>query len=185
MEEKKEGKNKKIIIGVVLIIVVIVGGYYISKEIRRAQLKAELKDTISQINNTMNLTPNSNNGISNTTPTSNEVQDYINNSFVLENAVVEQFDSYKGKEWGLTKIQVKNNGEKTVTEFEVTVYFQDEAGNDIAEDSFWIGSVYLNNSLKPNYSWKQEDDRYYSFDNLTSNVNPARHKIQITDLKFE
>lgn len=190
MEEKKKSNVIKIVVGVVVVALIIGIVVFASNQMKKAEAERKVNEAKQELNEAMdnlqNLKPNSNNnGISNTTPTSTEKQDYINNSFVLENAVVEEFTSYSGKEWGLTKIQVKNNGEKTVTEFQITVYFQNEDGKDIAEDSFWIDDVIIKTPIKQNYSWKQEKDRYYTFDNLTSEVNPAKHTIKVTDLKFE
>lgn len=190
MEEKKKNNLVKIIIGIIVVVLIIGVVVFANNRIKQEKAEKEVEKARQELNealdNLHNLKPGTQNtGISNTTPTSNEIQDYINNYFVLENAVVEQFSSYSGKKWGLTKIQVKNKGEKTVKEFEITVYFQDENGNDIAEDSFYISDVTIGNLIKPNYSWKQDEDRYYTFDNLTSEVNPSRHTIKITDIEFE
>ena len=195
METNKKSKLIKIIVGIVIIALIIGIVFFAINQVKKADKERKVEEAKIQLNEALSdlysSKPNSNSndshnsGITNTTPTENEVQEYIDKYFILENAVVEEFESYSGKKWGLTKIQVKNKGNKTVEEFEITVYFQDEEGKDIAEDSFYINDIYINNPIKPNYSWKQEDDRYYTFDNLTSEVNPAKHRIEITDLKFE
>lgn len=189
MEEKKKSNVIKIVVGVVAVILIIALVVFANNQIEKSKANKRVEEAKKELNeaveNLHNLRPNSNNnsGISNTTST--EIQDYINDYFKLEKAIVEEFTSYSGKKWGLTEIQVKNNGEKTVKEFEITVYFQDEEGKDIAEDSVRIGEYTIGNPIKPNYSWKQEEDRYYTFDNLTSEVNPARHIIKVTDIEFE
>lgn len=194
MEEKeKNNKNMKIIIIVVVVVLALIIGNNIIKQRKRDKIVDNLRQSVSNVDQLRNLTVNGglsnttnltvNGGLSNTTNTSNETIEYINNYFVLENAVVKQFTSYSDKkEWGLSNIQVKNNGDKTVTGMTITVYFQDTDGKDVAEDSFNISQF---NSLKPNYSWKQDEDRYYQFKNLTSDVDPTRHTIKVTDLEFE
>lgn len=191
MEEKKKSNVIKIAVGVAIAIIIIAVVVFANDQMKKVEAERKVEEARQKLNeeleNLHNIKPNSSNnsGISNTTPQNTEVQDYINNYFVLENAVVEEFTSYSGKEWGLTQIQVKNKGDKTVKDFEITVYFQDEEGKDIAEDSFRIGEYTIGNPIKANYSWKQEKDRYYTFDNLTSEVNPAKHTIKITDVEFE
>ena len=182
MEEKeKNNKNMKIIIIVVVVVLGLIIGNNIIKQKKRDKIVDNLRQSVSNVDQLRNLTVNG--GLSNTTNTSNETIEYINNYFVLENAVVKQFTSYSDKkEWGFSNIQVKNNGDKTVTGMTITVYFQDTDGKDVAEDSFNISQF---NSLKPNYSWKQDEDRYYQFKNLTSDVDPTRHTIKVTDLEFE
>ena len=81
-----------------------------------------------------------------------EKQDYIDNQFKLIAGNVKYFErTYSENEWGLENIEVKNTGDKNIKSFKVTVYFQDEAGNNIAEDSFTFSE-----SIKANYSWKME-----------------------------
>lgn len=110
-----------------------------------------------------------------------EKQEYIDNQFKLIAGDIKYFENpYSDNEWGLENIEVKNTGSKNIKSFKVTVYFQDETGNNIAEDSFIISE-----SIKANYSWKMESGMYYSFDNLASEVNPNKNIIKITDITFE
>ena len=45
---------------------------------------------------------------------------------MLESAVVDEFDTYyNNKVWGLSGIKVKNNGDKSISELTITVYFKD------------------------------------------------------------
>lgn len=182
MEEKeKNSKNMKIIIIVVVVVLALIIGNNIIKQKKRDKIVDNLRQSVSNVDQLRNLTVNG--GLSNTTNTSNETIEYINNYFVLENAVIKEFIRYSDKkQWGLSQIQVKNNGDKTVTGMTITVYFQDADGKDVAEDSFNISQF---KSLKPNYSWKQEEGIFYPFQNLTSDVDPTRHTIKVTDLEFE
>jgi len=112
---------------------------------------------------------------------SEEKQNYINNNFNLLGANIKYFEkSYSEDEWGLENIEVKNTGDKNVKSFEITVYFKDTEGNNIAENTF-----NLYESIKANYSWKQRSSSYYELENLAGEVDPSRHEIKITDIEFE
>lgn len=182
MEKHVKVKNKKIII-IVLIIVAIIA---ILIPITVKQIK--INNAQKKLNNIRNAI---NNGITSdgSTSTSKETIDYINNSLVLKSAKVEEFDTYYNtKEWGLTDVKIKNNGDKSIKQVTVTVYFKDEGGNTIGENNINIGiSDYYNtvSALKPNYEWASEKDHYYELKNLTENINPTRNEIKITNITFD
>lgn len=189
--ENKHGKNSKqkfIIIGVIIAIIaiiVIVAGYFIIRQVRVNEAQKKVEDATANLRNTLNGGISNNGGNS----TTQEAIDYINNSLVLENAVVDEFDTYYNtKVWGLSDIKVKNNGDKSITQITVTVYFKDESGNTIGENNINIGIADIYNTvsaLKPNYEWMSEKDHYYELKNLSDNINPTRNEIKITNIKFE
>ena len=115
--------------------------------------------------------------------------DYINNNLVLESASVEEFDTYYNtKEWGLSNIKVKNNGDKSITKMTITIYFKDNDGNTIGENNINIGISDIYNTisaLKPNYEWSSETDKYYQLKNLSDTINPTQNEIKITKVTFE
>lgn len=112
--------------------------------------------------------------------------DYIKDFLSIESATVTMCEGYNGKEPGLMNVAIKNNGEKNVQELTVTVFFQDESGKDIAEDSIMlIGGYFGGNTLKANYSWKMENDEYYAFKNLSNEVDINRNRIEITEISFD
>lgn len=113
-------------------------------------------------------------------------EDYIKDFLLIESATVTMCEGYNGKEPGLRKITIKNNGDKNVGELIVTVFFQDENGKDIAEDSIMlIGGYFGGSTLKANYSWKMENDKYYGFKNLSDEVDINRNRVEITEISFE
>ena len=186
--ENKHGKNSKqkfIIIGVIIAIIVIVAGYFIIRQVRVNEAQKKVEEVTANLRNTLNGGISNNGGNS----TTQEAIDYINNSLVLENAVVDEFDTYYNtKVWGLSDIKVKNNGDKSITQITVTVYFKDESGNTIGENNINIGIADIYNTvsaLKPNYEWMSEKDHYYELKNLSDNINPTRNEIKITNIKFE
>lgn len=182
-----ENSKQKIIIicAIIVISIIIVGGFFITKQIRVKQAQKRVDEATANLKNTLN------GGISNDgkNSTSQDVIDYINNNLVLENAIVDEFDTYYNtKVWGLSEIKVKNNGNKSITQLTVTVYFKDESGNTIGENNINIGISDVYNTvsaLKPNYEWASEEDHYYELKNLSDNINPTRNEIKITSVKFE
>ena len=186
--ENKHGKNSKqkfIIMGVIIAIIVIVAGYFIIRQVRINEARKKVEEATANLRNTLNGGISNNGGNS----TTQEAIDYINNSLVLENAVVDEFDTYYNtKVWGLSDIKVKNNGDKSITQITITVYFKDESGNTIGENNINIGIADIYNTvsaLKPNYEWASEKDHYYELKNLSDNINPTRNEIKITNVKFE
>ena len=187
MENKKELKQKIIIIGLVIIIIIMAIGYIFvgkTKEISSTE-KQTKNETVT------NLNSNLNNGISNNGENSSnqDMIDYINNNLVLESATVDEFDTYYDtKEWGLSNIKVKNNGDKSITKMTITVYFKDNDGNTIGENNINIGIADIYNTvsaLKPNYEWSTDADRYYELKNLSDSIVPTRNEIKITKVTFE
>lgn len=112
--------------------------------------------------------------------------EYINQYLEIVNYNVGIKNGYRGKVPGVSDISIKNNGDRNLSELMVTVYFQDESGKNIAEDSFLIiGGFWGGDTLKANYSWKMENDKFFEFKNLASEVDISRNSIKITEIKFE
>ena len=112
--------------------------------------------------------------------------EYINQYLEIVNYNVGIKNGYRGKVPGVSDISIKNNGDRNLSELMVTVYFQDESGKNIAEDSFLIiGGFWGGDTLKANYSWKMENDKFFEFKNLASEVDILRNSIKITEIKFE
>ncbi len=187
MEKKRSNNSKQkfIIIGVILASIIIVAGYFILRQIRITQAKKNVNETVANLQNTLSS------GISNSgnNSTTQEKVNYINDNLVLESAVVDEFDTYyNNKVWGLSGIKVKNNGDKSISQLTITVYFKDESGKTIGENNINIGIADIYNTvsaLKPNYEWSSEEDYYYELKNLSDNIEPTRNEIKITNLKFE
>lgn len=93
-------------------------------------------------------------------------------------------DETTGNETGLQNFEIKNNGDKTITELGVTVYFYDNSGAANGESTVYIISSY-DPPLKPGYSFRSEDYIYYQLQNLGSDIEPSRNSIEITSITFE
>jgi len=113
-------------------------------------------------------------------------EQYIQDNIQITDYSVKYYSSYDGEQPGIGKVELKNSGDKNIDSLTITVYFQNEMGENIAEDSFTIiGGWSGGDTLKANYSWKMSADRFYSFDNLSSEVDLSRHNVKITDIEFE
>jgi len=94
--------------------------------------------------------------------------------------------SYSDGTPGVT-FALKNNGDKTLSDVDVIVYFLDADGRPIAEKTFYpvtSGIYCLTNCdpLKPNYVWRQGDN-FYSMDTLGPEWS-GEATIEIKDIKF-
>jgi len=105
-------------------------------------------------------------------------QKYIDDSMEISNPKITTYDGYSGKAVGLEGFTIKNKGDKYIKAFTLTVYFKDETGKNIAEQSFNITE-----KLNPNYSWKMSSGNYYTFDNLPSNVDINKNETKITKIE--
>lgn len=110
---------------------------------------------------------------------------YIEENLVLLDYKVGMCDSYQGKLPGLYDVSLKNNGNRDIDTVTVTVYFQDEEGRNIAENSFTvIGNIWSPDELKANYSWAMEDNKFYEIKNLADEVDISRYTVEITSIEF-
>lgn len=126
-------------------------------------------------------------GTSKETAISDE-QKYINEYMEIVSYRVKKYEKFTGELLpGLGELSIKNKGGKDLKRVEVTVYFQDENGNNIAENNLLvIGGLFSDPStLKSNYSWKMESDKFYQLENLASEVDLSKNSIKITDITFD
>lgn len=115
-----------------------------------------------------------------------EESKYINDYLELNDYTVKLYQSYNGIKPGIGNVSVKNNGERDIGRLTVTVFFQNEEGRNIAEDSFLvIGGLFGGDILKANYSWKMAMDKFYEIENLADEVDISRYTVEITEIEFE
>ena len=113
-------------------------------------------------------------------PTEQYIEDYLEVS-----AKVGLNSSYHGTVPGISDISIKNNGDRDIKELTITVYFQDDSGKNIAEDSFMvIGGYFGGDILKANYSWKMENNKFYEFEHLADEVDVSKHTVEISSVSF-
>lgn len=86
--------------------------------------------------------------------------------------------------------KLRNKGNRTLKEVEVTVYFKDKDGNVIAEQQYHpvLMSSYSfgdnNKPLKPNYIWQMEQGRFYQAKSVPSEWQAGAVSAKITDIEF-
>lgn len=92
-----------------------------------------------------------------------------------------------GKVPGVT-FKLKNEGDKTLSRVEVTVYFLDKDDNSIYEESFYPvnteGMFSDSKPLKPNYVWRMERGKFYSAKSAPDEWKSGNTKAEVTSVKF-
>lgn len=88
------------------------------------------------------------------------------------------------------EFKLRNRGNRTLDEVEVTTYFLDSQGRTIAESKYYpvLVSGYSfgkeHEPLKPNYIWQIERGKFYTAKNVPSEWKEGEVKAVITDIKF-
>ena len=86
--------------------------------------------------------------------------------------------------------KLRNNGDRTLTRVQVTVYFKDATGAVIAEEDFnpvlvTSFSTRNNKPLKPGYVWQMDANRFMSAKSVPSEWAEGSVDLEITDIAFE
>ena len=88
------------------------------------------------------------------------------------------------------EFKIKNKGNRTLKEVEVTVYFKDVKGNIIAEETYHpvLVSKYSfgrdNKPLRPNYIWQMERGKFYKADSVPDEWKEGAVSAKITNIEF-
>ncbi|MCP9020106.1 MULTISPECIES: hypothetical protein [Bacillus amyloliquefaciens group] len=87
-------------------------------------------------------------------------------------------------------LQIKNNGDKTITFLEITVYFKDESGSIIAKDkiypiNFMNGEMYQDFDLKPGEEWQLPKNDFIKEKNVPDTWVDGNATYEVTDIKLE
>jgi len=118
-------------------------------------------------------------GIEKTTEQNQEKQAYIDKVKIMNLHIAKTILD----RWGVFG-EIKNTGNRTLTEVEITIYYLDEPGNTIYEKTFHPVLVSSwspdNKPLKPNYSEKFG----YDADDVPSEWS-KKIKAHVTNIKFE
>jgi hypothetical protein len=117
-------------------------------------------------------------------------REYINNNLELYDFKASIVQSLlDGKVPGVV-FKLKNNGDKTLDEVVVTVYFKDVENKTIAEETYYpinTQSSFDGNHgpLKPGYIWKMEARKFYHAKTVPSEWKPGNAEGKITSIHFE
>jgi tetratricopeptide (TPR) repeat protein len=114
-------------------------------------------------------------------------QDYINKIEIFD-FIATRINTYSSKNVPAVRFAIRNNGNRSLDEVEVTVYFYDGNDNAIFEEKYYpilVSSYSLNNtgSLKPNYIKRQKENNYYTIDELGPEWLGKADAI-VSDLRF-
>lgn len=117
-----------------------------------------------------------------------EKQAYIGN-VELYDLTAAYYKTYLSDRVPGVKFKIKNKGDRTLNEVEITVYFEDSKGNVIAEEDYHPVLVskysYSNNKpLKPNYVWQQESGKFYQAKSVPSEWKEGAITAKVTDIEF-
>lgn len=100
------------------------------------------------------------------------------------------YETYLEKNVPGVEFKIKNNGDRTLKEVQVTVYFKDAKGTIIAEKQYHpvLVTKYSytgdNKPLKPNYIWQQERGKFYKADSVPTEWKEGAVSANITNIEF-
>jgi hypothetical protein len=116
-------------------------------------------------------------------------QAYIKN-VVLYNLKAKYYKTYLEEKVPGVEFKIKNKGNRTLKEVEVTVYFKDASGTIIAEKTYHpvLVSKYSfsrdNKPLKPNYIWQKGKGKFYKADSVPTEWKEGAVSAKITNIEF-
>lgn len=116
-----------------------------------------------------------------------EKQDYIANSVEVYELDARYMDSMlDGTIPGVT-FKVRNKGNRTLEQVEVTVEFLDADGNAISEEVYYpvtAGGYDSQPPLRPGHIWQNERGRFMSAKSVPSEWQSGKARAKITDIQF-
>lgn len=119
-----------------------------------------------------------------------EKYSYIDQGLQLYDVSAEYKDSLLDGEVAGVLFKIKNVGDRSLDEVEVTVYFKDSEGNVIAEEDYHpvLVTEYSfgadNKPLKPGYIWQMEKGKFYSAKSVPSEWQEGNVEAEITEISF-
>jgi hypothetical protein len=118
-----------------------------------------------------------------------EKQAYIKN-VELYDLKAKYYTTYLDEKVPGVEFKLKNKGDRSLKEVEVTVYFKDANSTIIAEEDYHpvLVTKYSfsgdNKPLKPNYVWQMERGKFYKADSVPSEWKEGSVSAKITNIEF-
>jgi len=118
-----------------------------------------------------------------------EKQAYVKN-VVLYDLKAKYHKTYLEERVPGVEFKLKNKGNRTLNEVEVTVYFKDAKGTIIAEEDYHpvLVTKYSfsgnNKPLKPNYVWQMEMNHFYKAESVPTEWKEGAVSAKITNIEF-
>lgn len=129
-------------------------------------------------------------GIEETTKAMNEFSEKMNyiDKIEITEFLAARIDTYLKKAIPAVRISLKNNGDKSLDQVKVVVYFQDKDGNIIFEEDYHPVLVskysYGSKPLKPGYVKEMKEDKYYTLDSALTDWVEGKAIAKVVDIEF-
>jgi len=100
------------------------------------------------------------------------------------------YETYSEKKVAGVNFKIKNKGERTLKELEVTVYFKDSNGTIIFEEDFhpvFVSKYSFGRNdkpLKPNYIWQMEERKFFQAKSVPTEWLEGSISVRITNIEF-
>ncbi len=114
-----------------------------------------------------------------------EMEEYIKSNVEIVDYNIGMCSSYTDDDVpGLTKLSIKNNGNKDIESVKVRIDFYDEINNVIFTDDMTVVSSLFDNPIKAGYSWKMEDDKFFEIEDVPEEVNIQRANLYVIEVSL-
>ena len=108
-----------------------------------------------------------------------EMSEYLEKYVELVDYKVEECEGYRGTMPGLHEVSIRNNGNMEIGNVRVNLQFYSPLGEIIDSKEVTVLGL-LDGTIKPGYSWKMEDDKFFELDELNDGVELNRVKVSIS-----
>lgn len=202
-KSKSEGRNKmkKYLSHILVAVIAVTIGYFAGREHIKYEIRSAFSDAAENFGKSLESTfgeGTSDTERGSTTKESkvsaqkddSEAMEYIANSLELYDLEAEYKDSFIDENVPGVLFKLRNSGERTLSEVEVTVYFKDVDGNVISEEDYHpvLVSEYSfsgdNKPLKPGYIWQMEKGKFYKAKNVPDEWEEGNVEASITNIEF-
>ena len=114
-----------------------------------------------------------------------EMEEYIKSNVEIVDYNIGMCSSYTDDDVpGLTKLSIKNNGNKDIESVKVRIDFYDEINNVIFTDDMTVVGSLFDNPIKAGYSWKMEDDKFFEIEDVPEEVNIQRANLYVIEVSL-
>jgi hypothetical protein len=124
------------------------------------------------------------------TPETNDKQTYIQTQLVLYDLTSKYYESLiDGKVPGV-EFKIKNNGDRTLSRVDVTIYFKDATDVVVFEKNYTPvladnQSIIIDGDpLKPGYIWQLERGKFYPATDVPTEWDEGNVEAEITRVEF-
>jgi regulator of replication initiation timing len=117
----------------------------------------------------------------------NEKNNYIHTYLEITDVQAKYYNTKTGKEAGAT-FKLRNKGDRTLNNVEVTIYFKDANGNRITEQKVYPINKLRDSEkdweLKPYYVWQLNQGEYWAASHVPTEWKEGNVDVEITNIEF-